>query len=119
ILSHILFLFQAEDGIRDRNVTGVQTCALPICRSPRATSSRPRPASSPSPPGPATSPARPPPPTRKRGTESATHPGRTPDTSPAGAAMRDVLRRLAPGTPLREALADRKGVVEGKRRMHC
>src|SRR6266705_4019052 len=27
----ILF-FQAEDGIRDRTVTGVQTCALPICR---------------------------------------------------------------------------------------
>src|SRR5579885_1769872 len=26
-----LFFFQAEDGIRDRNVTGVQTCALPIC----------------------------------------------------------------------------------------
>src|SRR5699024_11542981 len=27
------FFFQAEDGIRDRNVTGVQTCALPIwCR---------------------------------------------------------------------------------------
>src|SRR5207249_6106916 len=25
--------FQAEDGIRDRNVTGVQTCALPICHS--------------------------------------------------------------------------------------
>src|SRR5207249_5672422 len=24
--------FQAEDGIRDRNVTGVQTCALPICK---------------------------------------------------------------------------------------
>src|SRR5699024_12337949 len=23
-------VFQAEDGIRDRNVTGVQTCALPI-----------------------------------------------------------------------------------------
>ena len=22
---------QAEDGIRDRDVTGVQTCALPIC----------------------------------------------------------------------------------------
>src|SRR5438067_13936381 len=36
------FFFQAEDGIRDRNVTGVQTCALPIylggasiCRPPR------------------------------------------------------------------------------------
>src|SRR5699024_11707270 len=26
-----VFFFQAEDGIRDRNVTGVQTCALPIC----------------------------------------------------------------------------------------
>src|SRR5699024_11593974 len=25
------FFFQAEDDIRDRNVTGVQTCALPIC----------------------------------------------------------------------------------------
>src|SRR5699024_12123610 len=25
-----LIFFQAEDGIRDRNVTGVQTCALPI-----------------------------------------------------------------------------------------
>src|SRR5699024_11285445 len=24
------FFLQAEDGIRDRNVTGVQTCALPI-----------------------------------------------------------------------------------------
>src|SRR5437868_11254717 len=27
---HVFFFFQAEDGIRDRNVTGVQTCALPI-----------------------------------------------------------------------------------------
>src|SRR5436305_1532542 len=26
-----LFFFQAEDGIRDADVTGVQTCALPIC----------------------------------------------------------------------------------------
>src|SRR5262249_59041743 len=26
------FFFQAEDGIRDWSVTGVQTCALPICR---------------------------------------------------------------------------------------
>src|SRR5207249_7302271 len=29
-----LFFFQAEDGIRDRNVTGVQTCALPIYVEP-------------------------------------------------------------------------------------
>src|SRR6266513_5614819 len=27
---YTIFFFQAEDGIRDRNVTGVQTCALPI-----------------------------------------------------------------------------------------
>src|SRR5256885_8534791 len=34
------FFFQAEDGIRDYKVTGVQTCALPIFRRPRP----PRPA---------------------------------------------------------------------------
>src|SRR5437867_13455376 len=28
----ICFFFQADDGIRDRTVTGVQTCALPISR---------------------------------------------------------------------------------------
>src|SRR2546430_5278685 len=28
----LFFFFQAEDGIRDLTVTGVQTCALPICR---------------------------------------------------------------------------------------
>src|SRR5690606_40585133 len=30
----IFFFFQAEDGIRDFHVTGVQTCALPISTSP-------------------------------------------------------------------------------------
>src|SRR5207249_6872474 len=30
IFLYCVFFFQAEDGIRDRNVTGVQTCALPI-----------------------------------------------------------------------------------------
>src|SRR5256885_11074815 len=36
------FLFQAEDGIRDYKVTGVQTCALPICwaRRPSRTLNR-------------------------------------------------------------------------------
>src|SRR5260221_2436758 len=29
-LSCVVFCFQAEDGIRDHCVTGVQTCALPI-----------------------------------------------------------------------------------------
>src|SRR5438067_6863696 len=34
------FFFQAEDGIRDRNVTGVQTCALPISAEGRVIGSR-------------------------------------------------------------------------------
>src|SRR2546430_7438871 len=33
----VFFFFQAEDGIRDLTVTGVQTCALPI--SPSGTAS--------------------------------------------------------------------------------
>src|SRR6266545_326169 len=32
LLSLRSFFFQAEDGIRDKLVTGVQTCALPIWR---------------------------------------------------------------------------------------
>src|SRR2546427_1898485 len=32
----IFFFFQAEDGIRDLTVTGVQTCALPICARRRS-----------------------------------------------------------------------------------
>src|SRR5260370_3376638 len=39
INSYILcffFFFQAEDGIRDSSVTGVQTCALPISGTPTA-----------------------------------------------------------------------------------
>src|SRR2546430_8459725 len=44
----VSFFFQAEDGIRDLTVTGVQTCALPICARARrscrsiATTSSPR-----------------------------------------------------------------------------
>src|SRR5437588_12313472 len=33
--SCLFFFFQAEDGIRDHCVTGVQTCALPISRRAR------------------------------------------------------------------------------------
>src|SRR5437763_11347527 len=38
--SRTIFFFQAEDGIRDTSVTGVQTCALPIsiCYSVKANS---------------------------------------------------------------------------------
>src|SRR3989454_4532068 len=32
----VFFFFQAEDGIRDYKVTGVQTCALPISTSDSA-----------------------------------------------------------------------------------
>src|SRR2546425_3295896 len=51
ILAYVLpafcrfFFFQAEDGIRDKLVTGVQTCALPISPS-KAAPPRPRPPSS-------------------------------------------------------------------------
>src|SRR5690606_39345601 len=31
VIVFCFFFFQAEDGIRDFHVTGVQTCALPIC----------------------------------------------------------------------------------------
>src|SRR5439155_13682769 len=44
LLRSSYFFFQAEDGIRDGHVTGVQTCALPIwvrperfCSTPRST----------------------------------------------------------------------------------
>src|SRR6266511_2088259 len=43
ICYYIFFFFQAEDGIRDFHVTGVQTCALPICRGRRRRSPRRRP----------------------------------------------------------------------------
>src|SRR5256885_14029580 len=33
VATELCFFFQAEDGIRDYKVTGVQTCALPICES--------------------------------------------------------------------------------------
>src|SRR5690606_40310431 len=33
-MAGVAFFFQAEDGIRDFHVTGVQTCALPICGAP-------------------------------------------------------------------------------------
>src|SRR5690348_18038877 len=36
------FFFQAEDGIRDGRVTGVQTCALPISRRAPRAAARPR-----------------------------------------------------------------------------
>src|SRR2546430_9371145 len=37
----VFFFFQAEDGIRDLTVTGVQTCALPISSSRESRPPRP------------------------------------------------------------------------------
>src|SRR5256886_11533216 len=46
---YFFFFFQAEDGIRDLTVTGVQTCALPISRrSPPPAAARRSPVSVPS-----------------------------------------------------------------------
>src|SRR5256885_10849247 len=39
-LGKFFFFFQAEDGIRDYKVTGVQTCALPICWTKAASMAR-------------------------------------------------------------------------------
>src|SRR5260221_10022252 len=39
LVNGVLFFFQAEDGIRDHCVTGVQTCALPISSRRRHTRS--------------------------------------------------------------------------------
>src|SRR5438270_10997899 len=40
ILFFFFFFFQAEDGIRDLYLTGVQTCALPILRQGEAAGAR-------------------------------------------------------------------------------
>src|SRR2546429_5369642 len=44
--THILLFFQAEDGIRDVAVTGVQTCALPISSTGASSLARVEPFSS-------------------------------------------------------------------------
>src|SRR5256885_7596022 len=41
LFGYIFFFFQAEDGIRDYKVTGVQTCALPISDGPVADVTQP------------------------------------------------------------------------------
>src|SRR2546426_7981197 len=78
---HRFFFFQAEDGIRDYKVTGVQTCALPIsgrrqCRS-SPPSSLPAPTASPACTGTRTagdwSPSHDPPSLASDGRDPATH----------------------------------------------
>src|SRR3989475_8784012 len=52
VLTFFFFFFQAEDGIRDLTVTGVQTCALPISLLVGELRSRPHPVLGPSGPAP-------------------------------------------------------------------
>src|SRR3712207_8090481 len=85
--SLLIFFFQAEDGIRDIGVTGVQTCALPICVLPAVSRIR----------------------ARRAGVELWLR--------EAAAQGLDWDRRLEIGSQSewREAIADRKSGVEGKR----
>src|SRR5271169_1404095 len=68
----LVFFFQAEDGIRDATVTGVQTCALPIWSPgpPAGVAPPPRPAATRS-----ARPAPPPPPAAPRPAPSAPRSG--------------------------------------------
>src|SRR5205823_10336117 len=94
--------FQAEDGIRDKLVTGVQTCALPISLPPAAPRGRPA--------------ARAPGPAARRGERARLHAPRGPRAArraglpppPSGPAAARPAR--SPRLP-----RDRKSVVEGKR----
>src|SRR5690348_17362276 len=54
LLFFFFFFFQAEDGIRDGRVTGVQTCALPIYDPPTVRNHDGNPANLPREPGRAT-----------------------------------------------------------------
>src|SRR3712207_9418891 len=82
-----VFFFQAEDGIRDIGVTGVQTCALPISASATATGSNLASSTGPSSPSSAT----------RQSLASSTH------GSPQAS--------ISSGT---SEMLDRKSVVEGK-----
>src|SRR3712207_9425525 len=84
----VSFFFQAEDGIRDIGVTGVQTCALPICAPPRTRAARS---------------------TRRTDDRVA---ARQRDASVNG--LDEQLRRAAVAA-LGRALVDRKSVGAGKR----
>src|SRR5690606_4257809 len=129
---HCYFVFQAEDGIRDFHVTGVQTCALPIsttppaCTSTRRTGRRRRRSS----PGPASrSTGRPASGTWRRpatrsagGTASWTAPGPSP-TTPRSRSPRPRRSGTSAGSrgpaprrdPARERQADAGRLVRGGR----
>src|SRR2546426_10171061 len=88
--ARIFFFFQAEDGIRDYKVTGVQTCALPISRrscSPSGSKARGRRS-------------------RRRSWTSA---------ASLASAISTRTKRCSRRGSIRRSPRDRKSVVEGKR----
>src|SRR5207249_8259102 len=103
------FFFQAEDGIRDRNVTGVQTCALPI------SSSTARPAAAGSPKSPVTAIAG----RRNRFTAASVssasalrlrYPTATP--APACASIRAVARPIPLPPPVTKARLPERSIID-------
>src|SRR5438445_12720406 len=98
---HIFFFFQAEDGIRDIGVTGVQTCALPIWSLP-PTQARTRRCGPPQ--------LAPPRPGLRRRQTPRTRPGPAPGTPEIGrASCRERVKVAVVGVGLR--MNDAVGVV--------
>src|SRR5256885_16681958 len=88
----LFFFFQAEDGIRDYKVTGVQTCALPISAAPR-----------PRPPAHALRPPwSPPRPVKTRCCSAPPRPARRAPPDHGQSARPDSWRRLQSAPPCRE-----------------
>src|SRR5258707_2022128 len=94
----VLFFFQAEDGIRDIGVTGVQTCALPICTSAGAALRRGRAADVPA---------------RRSDDQLDPDPPPAPRDAGRGRQRTRAKRRRAAG------LARGRGRVRGPRRLHA
>src|SRR3712207_8768591 len=93
LFSFFCFFFQAEDGIRDIGVTGVQTCALPILKLSTHPFSHGLPGAMVAVLAPTA--------VIQSRTASATNSGPLPE-------------RMCPGTPRRMNRSGRKSVVEGK-----
>src|SRR5690606_13095799 len=120
VLQRLFFFFQAEDGIRDFHVTGVQTCALPIF-SPSSTSTAgsspgcaPPATASPRTPCPAAPTGSPPgctPTTARCGPWTASR-WRAPPTSPCRNRRRRPPRRRPPPGPPHRRMRRRTGMLE-------
>src|SRR5207302_2888158 len=95
-----------EDGIRDFHVTGVQTCALPICSGARCPSA---PCTTGRPPPPASSPA-----TCADWAARTLTPSPSPAAAGEGRATTDAGRVRAPASPPTPRSEERRGGKEGR-----